>query len=198
MAVNTQVSWLALSLLTITVGCTAKKESTTVTASGLAPNTVLQMASKPVVARSVPESSTVAPARAGTWVYGNKAGKSGTASVTAAEVLDFPAPFNGGSTVTLTLRHRDDQTIVSLSVSKGQFTSSFQGGNMRIRFDNQPAAVYAYSAAANGATDVVFFDAVQPLTAKLKMARKTTFDAGFYGHGIHKVTFNTAGVVWTY
>ncbi len=133
----------------------------------------------------------------GKWTYTQTPGGAYTASVTSADVVELAPPFQGGSTVTLTIRKRNGSTTVSLIVSKGQFTSSFQGGRVRIRFDDTPSQPYAFSAAGDGRTDIVFFDAIQPLLANLKSARQTSINVGFYGLGTRQLTFNTTGLRWT-
>lgn len=135
-----------------------------------------------------------------TWTYENKSDKIGgtvsRASVTSPDSLKFGFPYEAGSTATLTIRKRDDNTTLFLRVSNGQFNRSFQGGNARIRFDNEPAATYAFSAAANGSANVIFFDDVQKLIRKIKASKKMVIDVEFYAQGNRQIEFRTAGLTW--
>lgn len=120
------------------------------------------------------------------------------ASIPATRLLYFSFPHNGGSVVTLTIRRRNDETHVYLSVSKGQFNNSFQGGKARIRFDDHPAVAYSFSAAANGTANTIFFDATQALIAKMKAARMMYVEVGFASQGQQAVAFTVAGLRWNH
>ena len=147
-----------------------------------------------------PATKRVASPLATTWVYENKSDKIGgtvsRASITSPDSLKFGFPYADGSTATLSIRKRDDNTTLFLRVSNGQFNRSFQGGNARIRFDSEPAATYSFSAAANGSANVIFFDAVQKLIKKIKASRKMVIDVEFYAQGNRQIEFRTAGLKW--
>ncbi|AKD55765.1 hypothetical protein [Spirosoma radiotolerans] len=137
-----------------------------------------------------------------TWTYENKVDKDGKtvnkAVLTSPTVLNFDFPYTGGSTVTLTLRHKNSLTYSYLEVSKGQFNRSFQGGNASIRFDGKPPVRYSLSAAENGRANIVFFDSAQMLINQMKGARKMVVDVEFEGQGKRHIEFTTRGLRWNH
>ena len=141
-------------------------------------------------------------ANAGKWMYENKVDKDGNsvykASTLSPDSLKFSFPYQAGSTATLIIRKRASNTTFYLQVSNGQFNRSFQGGQARIRFDNQPATTYAYTAAENGSANIIFFDATQKLIDQLKNARKMSIDIEFYSQGNRQIEFSTAGLIWNH
>jgi hypothetical protein len=183
--------------------CSTKEKSTqsaatdtvraaTATASGELPR---EVATKP-------GSTNQVPANAGKWQYDRTTDQTNNpvykASIIASNLLEFPFPYEGGSSATLTIRKRSSGTNVYLEVSKGQFNRSFQGGNARIRFDNKPAIPYAFSAAENGRANIIFFDSEQKLINQLKTAKETVIDVGFNGQGTREIKFRTAGLDWNH
>lgn len=138
-----------------------------------------------------------------TWVYENRMdteeGTTHKASITSPTRLQFGFPYEGGSSTTLVIRKKDNETAtVYLQVSRGQFNKSFQGGNARITFDEKAPETYVYSAAANGSATVIFFDAAGTLIRKLKKAQNTTINVTFSNQGNRKIEFRTAGLRWKY
>jgi hypothetical protein len=142
------------------------------------------------------------PAKAGTWTYEKRVDKTGQtvykASVVASNVLEFEYPYTGGSIATLTIRRGSENTHVYIDVSKGQFNRSFQEGRARVRFDNKAPVTYLLSAAANGRANIVFFDADQKLINQMKAAKNMTVDVSFYGQGVRRISFRTAGLTWNH
>lgn len=137
-----------------------------------------------------------------TWTYEKTIGKDGNpvykAVLVSPTVLNFDFPYTGGSTATLTLRHKNSLTYAYLEVSKGQFNRSFQGGNASIRFDGKPPVRYSLSAAENGRANIVFFDSAQKLINQMKGARKMVVDIEFYAQSKRHIEFTTRGLTWNH
>src|SRR5690606_3412086 len=53
------------------------------------------------------------------------------AHVSAKDMLQFDFPYQGGSLAMLTIRDKGGATDVFVSISKGQFNSTFQGGSVK-------------------------------------------------------------------
>ncbi|QDK78172.1 hypothetical protein EXU85_06000 [Spirosoma sp. KCTC 42546] len=149
-----------------------------------------------------PISTKAAPAGAVTWTYAKTTDKEGhsvyKASITSPKLLEFGFPYAGGSIATLTIRKRESGTHVYIQVSKGQFNRSFQEGKAHVRFDENPAITYSFSAAENGSANIIFFDSDQALINKMKAARNMTVDVDFAGQGKRLIEFQTAGLVWNH
>lgn len=149
---------------------------------------------EPPVALTQPAVAATSP-DAGHWIYEEtRTGyKAFTVSPTA---LNFPFPYDGGSTATLTLRRRSGETHVYIEVSKGQFNRSFQGGAARVRFDNRPAVSYPLVAAANGRANILFFANEQSLIGQLRKARTLVVTVEFAGQDTRDIRFGTANLQW--
>ena len=146
--------------------------------------------------KNIPSASTEK------WMYSKTVDRAGStvhkAIITSPNVLTFTFPYAGGSTATLTIREKNNDTNVYLDVSKGQFNRSFQGGAARIRFDNTPSAIYSFSAAENGRANIVFFDSPEALIDRMKKARKMVVNVNFYAQGSRQIEFNVANLVWNH
>lgn len=146
---------------------------------------------------------TQSPAAKGAgWQYQQTAGPAGgttyKASLNAANLLQLPYPYAGGSTVTLTLRSRNGEIHAYLSVSKGLFAPSFQGGRALIRFDAGKPITYSLSAAANGRANLVFFDDTSKLIRQIRASRTMVVQLQMPGQKLDEVRFNSVGLRWTH
>lgn len=135
------------------------------------------------------------------WTYENKVEGvdepiTHRAFLTSPTPLTLGFPYTGGSRVTLGLRERAGESVVSLQVKNGAFNQSFQGGSVGIRFDGGPAVQYTYSAAANGSATIIFLDDTNTLLQKLKTARTTLINIEFPNQSHRQLTFRTAGLRW--
>lgn len=149
---------------------------------------------EPPVALTQPAVPATSP-DAGHWIYEET--RTGYKAVTVSPtVLNFPFPYDGGSTATLTLRRRSGETHVYIDVSKGQFNRSFQGGTARVRFDNRPAVSYPLVAAANGRANILFFANEQSLIDQLRKARTMVVTVEFAGQDTRDIQFGTANLQW--
>lgn len=123
-------------------------------------------------------------------------GKYYTASIDADDLLNFDFPYSGGSTATVTIRKKRGGTDVYLRVSKGQFNSTYDGGRVRVKFDNGPTETYSFVGASDGSSDIIFFEGVKRLVAKMKRSERMIVEAEFYNNGLRKMTFQTEGLKW--
>ncbi|SOD81542.1 hypothetical protein [Spirosoma fluviale] len=148
-----------------------------------------------------PSSQPALPA--GKWTYEKKVvDKAGNtvhkASITSPTPLTFSFPYAGGSVATLTIRRKNDESLLYLEISRGQFNRTFQGGNARIAFDNKPARNYSFSAAENGRANIIFFDDATKLISQMKNAQKMTINVEFYAQGRRTIDFSTANLTWNH
>ncbi|RBL92413.1 hypothetical protein [Chitinophaga flava] len=120
------------------------------------------------------------------------------AEVDANELLQFEFPYQGGSTATLYLRNKNKKNNLLLMVSKGQFNSSFQGQNIKVRFDDDKPMTFGTSNANDGDTKVLFIDNVSKFIARMKTAKKVLIEAEFYRSGVRQMEFNVSGFNWAH
>lgn len=118
------------------------------------------------------------------------------ASVTAKEELQFEFPYNGGSVATLTIRKKDGANNIYLQVTKGQFNSTYDGGNVRIKFDQNPPKRYSFSSASDASTDIIFINSTKDIISKLKSAKTLIIETEFYNEGNRQIEFDVAGFTW--
>ena len=120
------------------------------------------------------------------------------ASLNAANLLQLAYPYEGGSTVTLTIRNRGGNTNAYLSVSKGMFAPSFQGGKALIRFDEGRSVTYSLTAAANGRGNLLFIDDEKRLIQQIRTSRTMAVQIKMVGQNLNEMRFNSAGLRWNH
>ncbi len=184
--------------LILVVACSDKKKlgkTSTIDTVGIP----VGITTEPTTERS---ASTPSAAQIPAWRYEKTVDREGRpvhkASIVSPTRLQFDFPYAGGSTATLTIRKRENDTHVYLTVSNGQFNRSFQGGHARVRFDSRPPATFGFSAAENGSANVIFFDSEQALIGQLKASQKMIVDVEFAGQNKRQIEFRTAGLRWPY
>ncbi|MCX6216082.1 hypothetical protein [Spirosoma sp.] len=197
-------SLVYLSSLLIFLNCFSNEKSVASTGIALVGITASNQSVKPEQTSSTRAMSGAKPTLpSGKWTYEKKVvDKSGStvykASITSPTPLTFSFPYAGGSVATLTIRHKEDDNFLYLEISRGQFNRTFQGGNARIAFDNQPARNYPFSAAENGRANIIFFDDAAKLISLMKKAQRMTINVEFYAQGRRTIDFSTATLAWNH
>lgn len=118
------------------------------------------------------------------------------AYVFSPDLLNFEFPYNGGSTMSLTLRKKRGVTDILIRVDKGQFNTNYDGTVIKARFDSDPASNYSVSGAADGSSDVVFIDNVSRFIKNLKSSKTLLIEAEFYNEGNHVAKFDVSDLKW--
>ena len=118
------------------------------------------------------------------------------ASITATELLIFEFPYDGGSVASFTIRKKPGSLDSYLRVSKGQFNSTFEGGTVRIRFDENQPKRYSFSEASDGSSDIIFINSTKEIISKIKAAKHMIIEAEFYDEGHRQIEFNVANLKW--
>lgn len=119
-----------------------------------------------------------------------------SATVSAAEMLHFDFPYSGGSKAKFTIRKQNGRIDIYLRVSQGQFNSSFSGGNLKIRFDQNPLKVYSFSGASDGSSDIIFINSAKDIISRIKSSKKMLIEVEFYNEGLRQIEFNVEGLEW--
>ena len=191
-----------LSLLSLLVlfSCSKQKKETLPTHSDTPAMEVMEAPAALPGSASQSRQANNAPTQAGTWRYEKRVDRTGNtihkASLTASNTLQFPYPYTGGSTATLTIRKGAGDTYVYLEASNGQFNRSFQSGSARVRFDNSLPVTYTLSAAENGRANIVFFDAGRTLIDRISTSRTAVIEVRFPSQPVQTIKFRTAGLQW--
>lgn len=119
--------------------------------------------------------------------------KSRFASLVSDNFIEFDFPYNGGSTMRLTVRYMKKYgTDVILRISSGQFLcSEYQGTNfVRVRFDNGAAMKFRTLEPADGSSDQLFLNNAKKFISLAEKAKTIKIEAPFYQEGNRVFTFS--------
>jgi hypothetical protein len=122
--------------------------------------------------------------------------KSFFTSCQSENILTFDFPYDGGSIFTLGLRKNKDGRVIFVTVSKGQFLTSYDGSSMRVKFDDEPPLNFSCNGASDGSADVIFINSYSKFVNKLKKAKKISIEPEFYQEGKQIVRFKVEGLNW--
>lgn len=118
------------------------------------------------------------------------------ASIDANEELIFNFPYDGGSVASLTIRKKDGSNDIYLSVSKGQFNGTYDGGQVRIKFDEEKPKKFSFTAPSDNSSDVIFINSTKAIISKLKTSKKIIIEAEFFNEGNRQMEFDVTGFKW--
>lgn len=144
-------------------------------------------------------ADSIARANASDWDYGQtKDEMTGSinkwASNTSAELLHFAFPYEGGSSLTLTIRNRNGSNDVLLRVSEGQFLTYEQ--ICRLKFDDGKPMTVGIIEAADNSSDVIFLGSARTIMNKLKTSSTLLVEVPFHQEGRRQVHFNVKNLKW--
>lgn len=118
-------------------------------------------------------------------------------TTTSTNTIDFDFPYQGGSTFDLTVRNLGKKNEVTLSVSKGQFLTSFGFSKAcMVKFDDETGTRFSYGSASDGSSDIIFFSNASKFISRLKKAKKLKIEAPFFNEGNKIIEFDVAGLKW--
>lgn len=138
------------------------------------------------------------------WSYSNETdemdqSKRFFAYCASTNKVDFKFPYNGGSALTVLVRNMNKKNEIILSISKGQFISSYSGDeNVRFKFDEEKPITISYSSAKDGSSNFVFPENSKMIIGKLKKAKKLMIEAPFFDEGTSVFYFNIDGLKWSF
>jgi hypothetical protein len=118
------------------------------------------------------------------------------AQVDAIEELQLKFPYNGGVTATIFLRKRDGASTAMLQLSRGQFMTSVDGEEIRVRFDDGKPETFSCSESADNDSRVLFIDATSRFISKLRKSKNLVIEATLFDNGNQQMEFPTAGLAW--
>ena len=119
---------------------------------------------------------------------------------------EFDFPYNGGSKMVIILRSKKVElkqgqkvedlkpTEAILAISKGQFScNSFNDCHVSVKFDNEKIQKYSMSEAANGKSDLIFFDQSSSFIKNIQAHKKLIIEADFFQAGAKQFKFDLEG-----
>lgn len=121
------------------------------------------------------------------------------ASNESTDKHNFKMPYSGGSSMTISIVHRNKKNEILLNISKGQFIISVMDEEIvKIRFDDKEAFNVSYSMGTTGMLDVVFLTSVEKLIKEMKTSSKMKIQAGFSFEGAKVFNFDVSGLDWNH
>lgn len=132
-----------------------------------------------------------------TWDYSTDVdemndSKSRFASLTSDNIVYFDFPYNGGSSLYLTVRYMKKYgTDVYIKISSGQFVcNEYEGTNyVRVRFDQGSAMKFTTNEPSDGSSDMLFLSNAKKFIRLAKKAKTIKIEAPFYQEGNNVFTF---------
>jgi Superinfection immunity protein len=116
-------------------------------------------------------------------------------TVVSQNKLDFDFPYNGGSDITLVVRHGNTPEFeLLLVVSKGIFDcKEYLQDTIAVKFDSRPVEKYKCGNSSIGNSNVLHIEDVAAFMYQLKTSNKLVVEAPFYQAGKRQVSFNISG-----
>lgn len=116
------------------------------------------------------------------------------ASIVSSNKVNFDFPYEGGSTLKMSIREKNNTIDVYFRISKGQFVCSEYSGtdNITIRFDDEPAKKYKASESSTNDSEIIFIARTADAKAilnKCKTAKTIKVQTNFYSEGSRVFTF---------
>lgn len=162
-----------------------------------------QVAQKPSVSDTTSPVNPADTLFGSNWKYGEEVDPMTSATeyyahLQSPSILDLKFPYDGGVTPSLTLRYKSHQNRVYLSVDKGQFLTSSDGGEIKVKFDDGKPQIFECSEPNDGSSNTLFINEESRFIAKLKHSKSLMIQAIFYNNGSQTMEFGTQLLKWNH
>lgn len=106
------------------------------------------------------------------------------ASLESDNMVNFDFPYDGGSTLTITVRYMRKSDVL-LKISSGQFIGNdITGDNyVTVKFNNGSPKRYYFNEPSDGSTDCIFINKKSNFISNLRKAKVIMIEAPFYNAG---------------
>lgn len=120
------------------------------------------------------------------------------ASLNADRDMQLKFPYQGGSMPSINIRYKNGVPSAYLHITKGQLIAAHAGqdGEIRVRFDQEPADTYEVSGAADYSPNYLFINHASYFIKKLKTCKHLIVETEVYDNGIRQMEFNTSNLKW--
>lgn len=119
------------------------------------------------------------------------------AYVVSENSVNFDFPYQGGSTLTFTLRNSPQYgKDAYIRISSGQFNVSYSGTTIKLRIDDNPAMTINCNEASDNSMDILFLRGYNKIVKALKGAKTMKISAEFFSEGTRTFTFDVSGLEW--
>ena len=123
------------------------------------------------------------------------------ASVVSENSAEFGFPYDGGSFLTFVIRDSPQYgKDMFIAISKGQFNCSFNGEDIKIRFDSNEAFTVHCNGPSDMSQDYIFLNQrdFNKILKLLKESKTMKINVEFFNEGAHTFTFNVEGLEWNH
>lgn len=146
------------------------------------------------------ETKEELPAVIENWSYGEQVDKMTDktmyfASCQSTNKVEFDFPYDGGSSLSITVRNMNGANEVILQISKGQFMSSYSSA-VKIKFDDEAIKSYNFTEPSDNSNDYIFLNSGPSIIKKLRTAKKLKIQPQFFQEGQTVFEFDVAGLKW--
>jgi hypothetical protein len=152
---------------------------------------------------ATPSANGATMHQASRWVYpptGDALRQTDLACIRATNRLDFPFPYQGGSSAEFCFRRRGGERgelEAYVSVSRGQFVCHASDCSVALKVDDRPVVESRGDPAADGSSDIIFLRRASQVRQRLQRAGRFIIEATFYRSGTRQMVFEGAqGLVW--
>lgn len=139
------------------------------------------------------------------WTYRStedkvRGGTSYFATTTSTNSVNLDFPYNGGSTVDLTVRKSPAWGLdVIFTLSSGQLLCrTSRGCYATVRFDEGAAQRFNLNEPSDHSSDTLFISADHSFLAKLRKAKRLVVELEIYQAGRPQFVFNVAALQWSH
>lgn len=119
------------------------------------------------------------------------------ATVDGDEILEFAAPYEGGSKLTLTIRQQPSDGLTAyLTVTKGQIICPHPNREIAISLDRGPIQHLKCQEPGDGSRDTLFLLPASRVLNLIRKAQKLTVEAEYFHEGARQTDFDVSGLIW--
>ncbi|MBD5254625.1 MAG: hypothetical protein HDS53_00910 [Barnesiella sp.] len=154
------------------------------------------------IAADTIDAETMIDAKSGNWQYREEIDEmtdktSYYAKTVSTNSVDFGFPYEGGSTLSLTVRDSPQYgEDVFISVSKGQFNSHYNGTTIKMRFDDADPFTVNCSEPSDLSSDILFLNGYSKIVGLLKKSSTMKISVEFFQEGTRTFTFDVKDFKW--
>ena len=121
------------------------------------------------------------------------------ATVYSENSVDFDFPYDGGSTLSFTIRQSPQYgNDMYIHISKGQFNSGISGTKIKVRFDDNDPIPVNCTTPSDYSSDILFLKGFDKLLKHLKESKTMKINVEFFNEGAHTFTFDVNGLEWNH
>ena len=104
----------------------------------------------------------------------------------------IPTKLAGGINQVLIQNH------VAISISKGQFSTSFSENHISVKFDDKEKIIFQVVASNSGDSEVLLVRDPEKFIKHLKLTEKVQLQTVFYSHRSEIFEFDVDGFIWSH